>query len=60
MTSYLCVEVVEGICRSWIENTNILNGLPEGMGSEIGWQLFLLTLMAWSFKTIGRFILNKR
>lgn len=37
--TYVCTEVVNEICRSWIQNTNILNGLPSGMGSEIGWQL---------------------
>ena len=58
--TYVCEKVIEGICRSWVENTNILNGLSEGMGSEIGWQLFYITLVAWGFKTLARFILNKR
>ncbi|OYQ71464.1 hypothetical protein B9T13_01990 [Wohlfahrtiimonas chitiniclastica] len=58
--TYVCTEVVNEICRSWIQNTNILNGLPSGMGSEIGWQLFLITLVAWGFKTLARFIINKR
>lgn len=59
MTSFLCVEVVENVCRSWVENTNILY-LPEGAGMELGWQLFLITLVAWGFKTLARFIINKR
>lgn len=58
--TYVCTEVVNNICSSWVENTNILNSLPAGMGSEIGWQLFLMTLSAWIFKEIAKFILNRR
>lgn len=58
--TYVCTQVIEGICRSWQENTNILNGLPDGMGSEIGWQLFLMTLSAWILREIAKFLLNRR
>ena len=59
MTSYTCVLLVDGVCSEWVQSFNLLNMSMED-GIKIGFMLFGCTLLAWGFREISRFIINRK
>lgn len=58
MTYYVCTEVVNDVCTSWAQKTDLL-ALPENAGLQIGGTLLLLTATAWGVQQIARLLLNR-
>lgn len=59
MTSYTCISLIDGVCSEWVQTLDILNISIE-QGIEIGFMLFGCTLLAWGFREISRFIINRK
>jgi len=55
---YLCTELLDGVCQSWVEYQPFL-ALPEGAGLKIGGSLLLVSIIAWGMSHTSRFILNR-
>lgn len=55
---YICAEVVDDVCSSWIPFTGYL-GINEGDALLIGASLFGVTIVAWGVKMVASLILNK-
>lgn len=55
---YLCTELLDGVCQSWVEYQPFL-ALPEGAGLKIGGALLLVSVSAWGAGLLARFILNR-
>lgn len=59
MSSYTCVSLIDGVCSEWVASFNILNMSIED-GVEIGFLFFGCTVLAWGFREVSRFIINRR
>ena len=55
---YLCTQLIDDVCVSWVEYQPFL-ALPEGAGLKIGGALLVVSITAWCFQHIARFILNR-
>lgn len=58
MSYYVCAEVVNDVCASWAQKTDLL-ALPENAGLQIGGMLLLLSATAWGVQQIARLLLNR-
>lgn len=59
MNSYKCVEVIANSCTQWVAYQDFLY-LSDGQGMEIGGKLLFITIVAWCFRELSRFILNRK
>lgn len=55
---YLCAELENGVCLTWVEYGSLFT-LPPGAGVEIGAALFGVSLLAWGINFLARVILNR-
>lgn len=55
---YYCKEVIDNSCVSWAQGVDIFS-LTIKDGIEIGFMFFSLTIFAWGFREVARFILNR-
>lgn len=58
MSYYVCATVVDDVCTSWVQRTDLL-ALPENAGLQIGGMLLLLSATAWGVQQIARLLLNR-
>lgn len=59
MTYFVCTEVIDNVCSSWIEQQSLLLiDLDDGL--YLGGMFFLLSISAWGFKFIFNVISNRR
>lgn len=57
---FACSNVVNAQCSEWVEISDSLSFITLEQGLEIGGLFLLVSCLAWGFREVARFILNRK
>ena len=55
---YVCSELVNGVCQTWVVQASIIPPLSVSEGLNLGWKVVACYAAAWGVGLVTRFILS--
>lgn len=56
--AYVCVELINGACAVWAEQSPIIPPLSIAEGLSLGWRIVACWFVAWGLGFSARFLLS--
>ena len=53
---YICAELVNGACTTWVEQGALIPPLSVAEGLSLGWRVLACYATAWGFNLLMRFL----
>lgn len=58
MDTYVCTELVNGVCQTWVVQASIIPPLSVADGLKLGWLVVSCYITAWGLGLLTRFLLS--
>lgn len=58
MDTYVCTELVNGICQTWVVQSSVIPPLSVTDGLKLGWAVVACYGAAWGCGLLTRFLLS--